>query len=215
MRRSFLITIITLTSTLFIQAQDKGKSKLVKFSNITEATVGFHIGKTSRISQVGDNETELSVAGYEIPSPRVSSSFGAFVAQRFFIGPGFSYMYQSKDNGNPTQHHIGVFAHARIQLFKGLLRPYLELKGGYNHILPEGNAGIYSQETYTWDGAFAEPALGLGVKLGGHAQLNVSLGYQFLNVWNRAEGVISVPPVDVKLEDVYHRLLLSLGFSFF
>lgn len=191
-------------------AQDKN-GKAVKFSNITEATVGFHIGKTSRLAGVGGVESEIQVAGYEIPSPRLSSSFGAFVGQRFFIGPGFSYMYQSKDDNNPTQHHIGVFGHARLQLFKGLLRPYLELKGGYNHILPEGNAGIFSQETYTWDGAFAEPALGLGVKLGGHAQLNVSLGYQFMNAWNRADGITIGP----EWKDAYHRLLLSLGFSFF
>jgi len=197
------------------KAQDKGGSKPVKFSNITEATVGFHIGKTTRLSEVGGNETEFKVAGYEIPSPRVSSSFGAFIGQRFFIGPGFSYMYQSKDDSNPTQHHIGVFGHARLQLFKGLLRPYLELKGGYNHILPEGNAGVFSQETYTWDGAFAEPALGLGIKLGGHAQLNVSLGYQFLNVWNRAEGITSADAFGPELKDAYHRLLLIVGFSFF
>ena len=174
--------------------------------------MGFILEKPHGLPELGGVENELKVAGYEIPSPRVSSSFGAFVGQRFFIGPGFSYMYQSKDDSNPTQHHIGVFAHARIQLFKGLLRPCLELKGGYNHILPEGNAGIFSHETYTWDTGFAEPALGLGVKLGGHAQLNVSLGYQFMNAWNRADGLTLGTE---RREDVYHRLLLSLGFSFF
>ena len=213
MKRSLFFIIIALNSILSSQAQDK--DKLVKFSNISEATVGFQLGKTTQIQQFGNNETELKVAGYNIPSPRVSSSFGAFVGKRFFIGPGFSYMYQAKNDTNATQHHIGVFAHARLQLFKGLLRPYLELKGGYTHILPEGNAGLFSQSTYTWDGAFAEPALGLGVKLGGHAQLNVSLGYQFLKVWNRAEGFTSVDAYGPELKDAYHRLLLSVGFSFF
>lgn len=213
MKRSFLFTTMVLFFAVISQAQDK--VKLVQFSNITEVTVGFQLGKTTQIQQIGTNETKLKVTGYDIPSPRVSSSFGAFVGQRFFIGPGFSYMYQAKNDTNATQHHIGVFTHARLQLFKGLLRPYLELKGGYTHILPEGSAGLFSQSTYTWDGAFAEPALGLGVKLGEHAQLNVSLGYQFLKVWNRAEGFTSVDAYGPELKDAYHRFLLSFGFSFF
>jgi len=213
MKKLLFLTSVFLIYAVQTNAQDK--DKVVKFSNITEATVGFQLGKTTQIQQIGNNETKFSISGYEIPSPRLSSSFGAFVGQRFFIGPGFSYMYQSKDDNNPTQHHVGVFVHSRLQLFKGLFRPYLELKGGYTRIIPEGNAGIFSQATYTWDGVFAEPALGLGIKLGGHAQLNVSLGYQFLNVWNRAEGLTSVDAFGPELKDSYHRLLLSLGFSFF
>jgi hypothetical protein len=207
-----LLTVIVMSNQQ-IFAQDK--AKLVRFSNITEAAVGFQIGKTSQIVQMGSNETELDIAGYKLPSPRVSSSFGAFVGQLFFIGPGFSYVYQSSDENNPTQHHVSAFGHMRFHLLKGLLRPYLEIKGGYTRIIPEGNAGVYSQSAYTWDGAFAEPALGIGIKLGGHAQLNVSLGYQFLNAWNRSEGLTSAEAFGPELEDVYHRLLLSLGFSFY
>jgi hypothetical protein len=213
MKKLIIVCILLNAICIATYAQDKGKP--VKFSNITEATVGFQLGKTTQVMQLGNNETELGLAGYKIPSPRVSSSFGAFVGERFFVGPGFSYMYQAEDDNNPTQHHIGVFAHMRLQILKGLFRPYLEIKGGYTHIVPEGNAGAFSQEAYTWDGAFAEPALGLGIKLGGHAQVNVSLGYQFLNAWNRSEGLASVSAFGPELEDAYHRLLLSVGFSFF
>ena len=212
MKRFILIsTSILLCSCLEANAQDKK----VKFSNITEATVGFQLGKTTQINSFAEGESELEVAGYKIPSPRVTSSFGALIADILFIGPGVGYMYQAGDDHNPYQHHISAYGHIRIHFAKGRLRPYTELKGGYNHILPEDVMSIYSEEAYTWDGVFAEPALGLGLKLGSHAQLNASLGYQFMNVWNRSEGLTSVDAFGPELKDAYHRLLLSVGFSFY
>lgn len=124
-------------------------------------------------------------------------------------------MYQPGDDDNPYQHHVSVFGHARVHFTKAKLRPYLGLKGGYNHILPEDVLSIYSTEAYTWDGVYAEPEIGIGIKLGEHAVLNGSLGYQFMNAWNRSEGLTSVDAFGPELKDSYHRLLLSVGFSFY
>lgn len=193
----------------------KAQDKLVKFANITEATVGFQLGKTTQVNSLSEGDGQLEVAGYKVPSPRVNSSFGILVGKIFFIGPGLGYMYQPGDDNNPYQHHVSVFGHARIHFTKGKLRPYVGLKGGYNHILPENVLSLYDEEAYTWDGAYAEPEVGLGIKLGGHAVLNASLGYQFLNVWNRSEGLNSIDAFGPELKDSYHRLLLSVGFTFY
>ena len=193
----------------------KAQDKLVKFANITEATVGFQLGKTTQVNSLSEGDGQLEVAGYKVPSPRVNSSFGILVGKIFFIGPGLGYMYQPGDDNNPYQHHVSVFGHARIHFTKGKLRPYVGLKGGYNHILPENVLSLYDEEAYTWDGAYAEPEVGLGIKLGGHAVLNASLGYQFLNVWNRSEGLTSIDAFGPELKDSYHRLLLSVGFTFY
>jgi hypothetical protein len=209
-RYSLFLTVALLLSTV-VQGQDK----LVKFCNITEATVGFQLGKTTQVNSLAEGEAELDVAGYKVPSPRVNSSFGILVGKIFFIGPGLGYMYQPGDDDNPYQHHVSVFGHARVHFTRGKLRPYLGLKGGYNHILPEDVLSIYSTEAYTWDGAYAEPEIGIGIKLGEHAVLNGSLGYQFMNVWNRSEGLTSVDAFGPELKDSYHRLLLSVGFSFY
>ena len=208
---SISITVIALFLSTVLLAQDKA----VKFSNITEATVGFQLGKTTQINSFPEGESEIQIAGYKVPSPRVTSSFGILVKDIFFLGPGIGYMYQAEDEDNPYQHHISAYGHMRIHFAKGRIRPYTEMKGGYNHIFPENVMSIYSASAYTWDGVFAEPALGLGIKLGPHGQLNASLGYQFMNVWNRSEGLTSVDAFGPELKDSYHRLLLSVGFSFY
>ena len=211
MKRYSFILATALLFTVVAQAQDK----LVKFANITEATVGFQLGRTTQVNSLAEGEAELEVAGYKVPSPRVNSSFGILVGKIFFIGPGLGYMYQPGDADNPYQHHVSVFGHARVHFAKGKLRPYLGLKGGYNHILPEDVISLYDSEAYTWDGVYAEPELGIGIKLGGHAVLNASLGYQFMNAWNRSEGLTSVDAFGPELKDSYHRLLLSVGFTFY
>lgn len=213
MKRSFIILMIVLGVGLSAAAQEKGK--LIKFSNITEVTVGFQLGKTVEVRSFPEGDNRLEVAGHKIPSPRVSSSFGILVGDIFFFGPGVGYMYQAADDDNPYQHHLSVYGHMRIHFAKGKLRPYTELKGGYNHIFTEDVVSIYSPSAYTWDGVFAEPALGIGIKLGAHGQLNASLGYQFMNVWNRSEGLTSVDAFGPEVKDSYHRLLLSVGFSFY
>lgn len=214
MRKSnYLLVLMLVLGTLNVLGQDK--AKLVRFSNITDVTVGFQVGKTTQLTSLPEGNAELQIAGYKIPSPRVNSSFGIIVGKLFFIGPGFGYMYQAGDQNNPYQHHVSAFGHARIHFAKGRFRPFLDLKGGYNHILPEDVQSIYATEAYTWDGAFAEPALGFGIKLGGHAVLNVSLGYQFMNAWNRSEGLTSVDAFGPEIRDSYHRLLLSIGFTFY
>lgn len=211
MKRFSVILVFSLMLSSYTNAQDK----LVKFANITEATVGFQLGKTTQVNSLAEGEGQLEVAGYKVPSPRVNSSFGVLIGKIFFIGPGLGYMYQPGDDDNPYQHHISAFAHARVHLSKGKLRPYLGLKGGYNHILPENVLSLYDEETYTWDGVYAEPELGIGIKLGGHAVLNASLGYQFMNVWNRSDGLTSAEAFGPELKDSYHRLLLSAGFTFY
>ena len=210
MKRFSVILTLTALTVGVVQAQDK----LVKFANITEATVGFQLGKTTQVNSLTE-DGELEVAGYKVPSPRVNSSFGILVGKIFFIGPGIGYMYQPGDDDNPYQHHVSVFGHARVHFTKGKLRPYLGLKGGYNHILPEDVLSLYDSEAYTWDGVYGEPEIGIGIKLGGHALLNASLGYQFMNAWNRSEGLTSVEAFGPELKDSYHRLLLSIGFSFY
>lgn len=209
-RFSVILSLILFTGGV-AQAQDK----LVKFANITEATVGFQLGKTTQVNSLSEGDGQIDVAGYKVPSPRVNSSFGILVGKLFFIGPGLGYMYQPGDDDNPYQHHVSVFGHARIHFTKGKLRPYLGLKGGYNHILPEDVLSLYDEAAYTWDGAYAEPELGIGINLGGHAVLNASLGYQFMNVWNRSEGLTSADAFGPELKDSYHRLLLSVGFTFY
>ncbi|MGB0369555.1 MAG: hypothetical protein ACPGD8_09125, partial [Flavobacteriales bacterium] len=81
------------------QAQDK----MIKFSNITEVTFGFQVGKTTQIQSIdGGGENEVEVAGYKFPAPRVSSSFGALFGDLFFLGPGLAYTFQPSDNdGTP------------------------------------------------------------------------------------------------------------------
>ncbi len=203
-------------------------SKLIKFSNITEATFGFQLGKTTKITSLpGGGEANVNVAGFKFPSPRISTSFGALFGDIFFLGPGLAYSYQPGDNNttsieslveenqNPNQHKISVFGHARIHFSKGRFRPYTELKGGYTHIFSEEISSVYSDDTFIWDGVYAEPALGFALKLGAHGQLNTSLGYQFLNVWNRSEGFNNLSVFSPEMNDAYHRLLLSFGFSFY
>lgn len=211
MKRTLAITFLGFAISIGASAQDKA----VKFSNITEATVGLQLGKTVEVNSFPEGESKLKIAAFKVPSPRISSSFGMLVKDILFLGPGVAYMFQPGDDANPIQHHISAYGHIRIHFAKGKLRPFTEFKGGYNHIFSENVSTIYSRDAYTWDGVFFEPALGLGFKLGGHAQLNASLGYQFMNVWNRSEGMTSVSAFGPELKDSYHRLLLSVGFSFY
>ncbi len=61
------------------------QDKKIKFSNITEVAFGFQVGRTTKIQSVdGGGESEVAVAGYKFPAPRVSSSFGALFGDLFF-----------------------------------------------------------------------------------------------------------------------------------
>ena len=211
MKRTLAITPLALALCLSSVAQNKA----VVFNNITEATVGLQLGKTTEVNSFTEGESKLKVAAFKVPSPRISSSFGMLVREILFLGPGVAYMYQPGDDANPFQHHISAFGHIRIHFAKGKLRPYTEFKGGYNHIFAEKVSSIYSADAYTWDGVFFEPALGLAIKLGDHALLNASLGYQLMNVWNRSEGMTSVSAFGPEMKHRYQRLLLSAGFSFY
>lgn len=224
-----LLIVLALFCSISVWAQEKdSKGKMVKFSNITEFTLGFQVGKTTKVTSVpAGEEGTFKIAGYKFPSPRISSSFGALFGDIFFLGPGFAYSYQPGDKNasslaanmesdkNPRQHHLAALLHARIHFAKGRFRPYTELKGGYNHIFTEEVSSSYSEDAFTYDGIFIEPALGFGVKLGQHGQLNLSLGYQFMNVWNRSDGFTDLSQFEPELKDSYHRLLISLGFSFY
>ena len=126
-------------------------------------------------------------------------------------------MYQPGDEDNPYQHHVFLcFGHARVHFTKGNSdHIYGSLKRGIITSSQKMYLSLYDSEAYTWDGVYAEPELGIGIKLGGHALLNASLGYQFMNAWNRSEGLTSVEAFGPELKDSYHRLLLSVGFSFY
>jgi hypothetical protein len=211
MKRTLAITIITSVINYGALAQNKA----VVFSNITEATVGLQLGKTVEVNSFTEGESKLKVAAFKVPSPRISSSFGMLVKEILFLGPGVAYMYQPGDEANPFQHHISAYGHMRVHFAKGKLRPYTEFKGGYNHIFAQKVSSIYSADAYTWDGVFFEPALGLAVKLGDHALLNASLGFQLMNVWNRSEGMTSLDAFGPEMKHRYQRLLLSAGFSFY
>ena len=211
MKRHLVITIIASAVNFTALAQNK----TVVFSNITEATVGLQLGKTVEVNSFNEGESKLKVAAFKVPSPRISSSFGMLIKEILYLGPGVAYMYQPGDDANPFQHHISAYGHIRIHFAKGKLRPYTEFKGGYDHIFAEKVSSIYSADAYTWDGVFFEPALGLAIKLGDHALLNASLGYQHMNVWNRSEGMTSVSAFGPEMKHRYQRLLLSAGFSFY
>lgn len=207
------LVIIIIASAINFSAL--AQNKTVVFSNMTEATVGLQLGKTVEVNSFNEGESKLKVAAFKVPSPRISSSFGILVKEILFLGPGVAYMYQPGDDANPFQHHISAYGHIRIHFAKGKLRPYTEFKGGYDHIFAEKVSSIYSADAYTWDGVFFEPALGMAIKLGDHALLNASLGYQLMNVWNRSEGMTSVSAFGPEMKHRYQRLLLSAGFSFY
>ena len=67
MKRLFLLAAAFTLVSIGSKAQDKGK--LVKFSNITEVTVGFQLGKTTQVSSLTGNDSQIEVAGYKVPSP--------------------------------------------------------------------------------------------------------------------------------------------------
>ncbi len=221
MRTLAIITILILTGTTVSIAQDKDKSdgfKPLRFNNITEATVGFQIGKTTRTTSFAGGESEANVAGHKFPAPRLATSFGLLVGELFYFGPGIAYTFQPADKNNSLEHQVSVFGQTRLNFAKGRIRPFLDFKGGYHFAsLAEANQTLDS-DWYKWDGFFLEPALGLSFKLGKHALLNTSLGYQFVNAGNRIEQSIMTdsgnPIIDATLKENYHRLLLTIGFTF-
>ncbi|MCF8275328.1 MAG: hypothetical protein K9J17_01235 [Flavobacteriales bacterium] len=216
-------SIITLAVTGFIcfsaTAQDKEKkSKIVRFSNITEASVGFQMGETTQITSFSEGETEVDVAGHKMPAPRLASSFGMLVGDILYLGPGAAYTFQPKDSHNQQEHQIDIFGQCRLNFANGRVRPFADFKGGYHFATLDQVDQALDPDWYKWDGFFLEPALGISFKLGGHALLNTSLGYQFVNAGNRIEQTImdenGTPLVNAAMNEKYHRFLLSFGFTF-
>lgn len=217
MKNSFLIIVILLSAILNTQAQDK--SKLLRFNNITELTAGFQIGKTTRVTSFDGGESEVKVVGHKFPAPRLSSTFGISIADLLFFGPGVAYTFQAGDSNNPQEHQVSAFGQIRLNFAKGRIRPFLDFKGGYHFSSLKEVDQTLNSDWYKWDGFFLEPALGLSFKLGGHALLNTSLGYQFITAGNRIEQSIEDESgnalIDAGLSEKYHRFLLSFGFTFF
>jgi hypothetical protein len=198
-------------------AQEK-KNKIIRFNNITEVAVGFQLGKTTRVTSFSGGESSLNVAGRKFPAPRLASSFGILLGDIFFIGPGLSYTFQSEDGNNQQEHQVSVFGQTRLNFARGRIRPFIDFKGGYHFASFEELDQTLDSDWYKWDGFSLEPALGISFKLGGHALLNVSLGYQFVSAGNRIEQSIlddnGNPLIDAALNEQYHRFILSVGFTF-
>lgn len=194
------------------------KHKLVRFNNITEITVGFQTGKTTRVTSFSGGESEAEIAGRKIPSPRLVSSFGILLGDILFIGPGLGYTFQAEDSNNSQEHQVSAFGHARLNFARGRFRPFADFRGGYHFASFAELDNTLHSDWYKWDGFFLEPALGISFKLGGHALLNASLGYQFINAGNRIEQTItdnnSNALVDAVMDETYHRFLISVGFTF-
>jgi hypothetical protein len=200
-------------------AQDKEKkNKIIRFNNITEVAVGFQLGKTTRVTSFSRGESSLNVAGRKFPAPRLASSFGILLGNIFFIGPGLSYTFQSEDGNNQQEHQVSVFGQTRLNFARGRIRPFIDFKGGYHFASFEELDQTLDSDWYKWDGFSLEPALGISFKLGGHALLNASLGYQFVSAGNRIEQSIlddnGNPLIDAALNEQYHRFILSVGFTF-
>jgi hypothetical protein len=218
--KRILSTLLLAAICSFALAQDKNakKHKLVRFNNITEITVGFQTGKTTRVTSFNGGESETEIASRKIPSPRISSSFGILIADILFFGPGIGYTFQAEDSNNTQEHQVSAFGHARLNFARGRFRPFVDFRGGYHFASFEELDNSLDSDWYKWDGFFLEPALGISFKLGGHALLNTSLGYQFVNAGNRIEQTItdgnSNALVDAAMNEKYHRFLLSVGFTF-
>lgn len=217
MKRLAIPVFVLFLAALTTHAQEK-KHKLIRFNNITEITAGFQVGKTTRVTSFTGGEAEVKVAGHKFPAPRVSSSFGILVGDILFVGPGLAYTFQAEDSDNSQEHQISVFGQTRLNFARGRIRPFLDFKGGYHFSSFEEVDQSLDADWYKWDGFFLEPALGLSFKLGGHALLNTSLGYQFINAGNRIEQTIldesGAPLIDAAMNEKYHRFLLSFGFTF-
>jgi hypothetical protein len=221
MKRTFVIAVLASLIGASAAAQDKKnakKHKLVRFNNITEVTVGFQTGKTTRVVSFDGGDAETEIAGRKIPSPRVSSSFGILIADILFLGPGLGYTFQAEDSNNSQEHQVSAFGHTRLNFARGKFRPFLGFRGGYHFASFEELDNTLDADWYKWDGFFLEPALGISIKLGGHALVNASLGYQFVNAGNRIEQTIidenSNALVDAAMNERYHRFLLTVGFTF-
>ncbi|MFM1875386.1 MAG: hypothetical protein RL266_1123 [Bacteroidota bacterium] len=220
MKRSLSFILLLAIVCGPVQAQDKKekRNKLVRFNNITEVTVGFQLGKTKRVTSFSGGESDTTIASRRIPSPRVASSFGILIGDILFLGPGLGYTFQAADDENPQEHQVSAFGHIRLNFAKGKVRPFTDFKGGYHFSSFEELDNTLHADWYKWDGIFLEPALGISFKLGEHALVNASLGYQFVNAGNRIEQTIldenSNTLVGAALNEKYHRLLLSVGFTF-
>ncbi|MBP9151906.1 MAG: hypothetical protein KBF73_06450 [Flavobacteriales bacterium] len=216
-------SLITLTVASFIcfsaSAQEEGNDpKIVRFNNITEVSVGMQLGGTTRVTSFSAGESEVEVAGYKMPAPRISTSFGALIGGILYVGPGIAYTFQPSDSHNQEAHQISAYGHARLNFANGKIRPFSEFKGGYHFAsLKEINQSLDS-DWYKWDGFFLEPALGISFKLGKHAFLNTSLGYQYVSAGNRIKQTIQDEDggslINATLSEKYHRFLFSIGFTF-
>lgn len=211
--------IAFVSNAVFAQdKKDKSGFKLLRFNNITEITAGFQVGKTARVTSFDGGSSETNVAGYKIPAPRVATSFGILIGEIFYMGPGVAYTFQAQEGNNPQGQQVSVFGQSRLNFARGRIRPFADFKGGYQFASFKEASQALDPDWYKWDGFFLEPALGLSFKLGGHALLNTSLGYQFVNAGNRIEQTIQDDNgntlVNAVLTEKYHRFLLSVGFTF-
>lgn len=212
--RTLLIIPALLTSTGMAVGQS-----IIRFSNITELGVGFQVGSTQHevkyTNFLGtENTVTTDVEAYQIPSPRLMTSFGIMVWELFYLGAGVGYQFQAKEDPLPYQHHVAGFGQARIHFAKGRFRPFTDLRVGYNYTLNENTNDLLSSDTYKWDGLLIEPSLGIAFKMGEKALFNLGLAYQFLRTDQRETPTVPLLWTEATATDRQHRLVINLGFTF-
>lgn len=209
---------ILVLTTLILATAYISNAQVAKLSNITELTAGLQIGKTTTLTSFEGGETEGTKQRYKFPAPRIGTSLGVLLADKIYIGPGVSYTFQPRDSKNGYAHQISAFGQTRLSLGKALVRPFFDFKAGYYFASWEQTSKLFDKGWYKWDGFFAEPAFGVSFALSGQTSLSGSIGYQYINAGNRIEQSIMTesgdPIVDATLHEKYHRLLLTIGFTF-
>lgn len=212
--KRIIITLITITSMVGLASAQS----TVRFGNITEATLGLQVGKTTRITSFQGGEIEDARRRNLYPAPRIATAFGVHLGNLLFVGPGVAYMFQPSDDENGYSHQVSAFGQARLHANSMLVRPFVGIKGGYHFASWEQTNGLFDKDWYKWDGLFVEPAIGLSFQLQENKYFNASLGYQFVQAGNRIKQSIMTesgqPIVEAALIENYHRLLLSVGLTF-
>lgn len=190
----------------------------IRFGNITEATLGLQVGKTTRITSFQGGEMEEKKRRNVYPAPRIATAFGVHLGDILFVGPGVAYMFQPSDDKNGYAHQVSAFGQARLHANSMLVRPFVDIKGGYHFVSWEQTNVLLDKDWYKWDGLFVEPAIGLSFQLQEKKYFNASLGYQFAQAGNRIKQSIMTesgqPIAEAALIENYHRVLLSVGLTF-
>lgn len=151
---------IATTFALVFTTSFLAHAQVATFTNITEASVGLQVGKTTKITSFNSGELKESKNGYKFPAPRIATSFGATLADILYIGPGVAYTFQPRDADNGYAHQVSAFGQARLSLGQASIRPFLDFKGGYHFASWEETSLLFDKNWYKWDGFFSRAGIG-------------------------------------------------------